>query len=65
MGAEARVSYGDELAEQVSLQRGETVVLPAALGDYRIQGSGTLLRSYVPDVDDEAWRLWRSQNQDI
>ncbi len=65
VGAEARVSYGDELAEQVSLQRGETVVLPAALGDYRIHGSGTLLRSYVPDVDDEAWRLWRSQNQDI
>src|SRR6266700_4772840 len=58
LGAETRVSYGEGFAERVSLQRGETAVLPAALGRYRIEGKGALLRSYVPDADDEAWRLW-------
>jgi len=37
-------------------------VLPAALGSYRIEGRGRLLLSYVPMVDDQAWRLWEAKN---
>ena len=65
VGAEARVSYGDSLAESEPLLRGETLVLPAALGAYRIEGNGVLLRSYVPDTNDEAWRLWWNENKDV
>jgi mannose-6-phosphate isomerase len=65
VGAEARVSYGEGLAESESLRRGQTIVLPAALGKYSIEGTGPLLRSYVPDVDDEAWRLWCSENEEL
>ncbi|MDZ7703843.1 MAG: type I phosphomannose isomerase catalytic subunit [Trueperaceae bacterium] len=32
----------------LTLARGESVVLPASLGDYQISGEATLLRSYVP-----------------
>ena len=34
--------------EKMSLSRGESVVLPASLGDYTLQGHATLLRCYVP-----------------
>ena len=34
--------------EKISLSRGESVVLPASLGDYTLQGHATLLRCYVP-----------------
>jgi mannose-6-phosphate isomerase len=62
LGAEAWVRYGTSFEHTETLKRGETVVLPAALGDYRLEGSGSLLRSYVPAADDEAWRLWSLAN---
>lgn len=63
LGAEASVRYGDALADSEPLVRGETMVLPAALGNYCIEGTGTLMFSYVPAPDDEAWRLWEAANQ--
>jgi len=62
LGAEAKVYYGHTCEQSETLKRGQTMVLPAALGDYRIEGSSVLLLSYVPDPEDEAWRLWQSRN---
>jgi len=48
-GAHAR---GDRLAldsgESLDLERGQTALIPAALGAYRLRGSGRILRSYQP-----------------
>jgi mannose-6-phosphate isomerase len=60
--ADLRVSYGTGLEESEPLTSGKTMVLPAALGRYRIEGTGTFLSSYVPAASDPAWRLWREQN---
>lgn len=62
MGANLRVSYGEGLELHEELARGQTMVLPAALGHYRVEGEGTFLSSYVPAPEDEAWRLWQAQN---
>ncbi|GAC1393352.1 MAG: class I mannose-6-phosphate isomerase [Ktedonobacteraceae bacterium] len=62
LGAEIRVHYGNAFAQSEVLSRGQTMVLPAALGAYRIEGSGALLFSYVPAVDDEAWTAWQKEN---
>ena len=37
-------------AEEVSLNKGEAVVLPAALGKYTLSGEGVILRSYIPEM---------------
>ncbi len=62
LGANLRVCYGKELAQSEGLARGQTMVLPAALGGYLIEGEGAFLSSYVPAPADEAWRMWREQN---
>lgn len=62
LDAELRVQYGDHLEHAEKLSRGETMVLPAALGSYCLEGNGKLIFSYVPDLDDEAWQLWEAQN---
>jgi mannose-6-phosphate isomerase len=48
----ADLAWGDE---RERLARGESIVLPASLGAYRLasEGSATLLRCYVPDAKDE------------
>ena len=63
LSAEGQVRYGDSLKYRVKLSRGETMVLPAALEDYCIEGTGTLIFSYVPSPGDEAWRLWEEKNR--
>ncbi|MGH2506521.1 MAG: type I phosphomannose isomerase catalytic subunit [Ktedonobacteraceae bacterium] len=60
--ANIRVHYGQGLEQHEYLQRGQTMVLPAALGQYLIEGQGTFLCSHVPASEDETWRLWREQN---
>ncbi len=62
LGAVVQVHYGASLEWNVHLARGQTMVLPAALGDYRIEGTGLLLFSYVPMPGDDAWRLWEVEN---
>lgn len=62
LGAEARIRYGEGSAQSETLKRGETIVVPAALGSYRIEGSGRLLFSYVPTPTDRAWQLWALEN---
>ncbi len=62
LSAQVQIFYGDALEQSEQLARGETMLLPAALGDYRIAGEGTLLLSYVPTQTDEAWRLWQQAN---
>ena len=42
------LTAGEKVGEITSLSRGESVVLPASLGDYTLQGHATLLRCYVP-----------------
>ncbi|WP_165423740.1 type I phosphomannose isomerase catalytic subunit [Ktedonosporobacter rubrisoli] len=64
LGAELEVSYGPALEQRESLARGQTMVLPAALGTYRLEGCGVFLYSYVPDASDEAWQLWLKSNQE-
>jgi mannose-6-phosphate isomerase len=60
--AEVQVHFGPLFTGSERLSRGETMVLPAALGSYRIEGEGRLLLSYVPTSDDKAWRLWEEKN---
>ena len=57
-----RVRYGASFAYSEQLTRGQTMVLPAALGTYCLEGTGTLLCTYVPAPGDEAWQLWEEQN---
>ncbi len=64
LGAEIQVHYGDSLSRSESLSRGQTMVLPAGLGNYAIEGSGVLLFSYVPAQGDRAWQLWQEKNCD-
>jgi mannose-6-phosphate isomerase len=63
LGAEATVRYGTALEHRERISRGQTMVLPAALGTYRIEGEGKLFFSYVPSPEDEAWRLWHTKNE--
>ncbi|HTI13278.1 MAG TPA: type I phosphomannose isomerase catalytic subunit [Dictyobacter sp.] len=62
LGAEVQVYYGEKLDQAETLSRGQTMILPAKLGTYRIQGSGNLLFSYVPGPTDEAKKVWTAQN---
>ncbi len=50
-------------AEPLALSKGETIVLPAALGAYHLAGAHCrLLRSYVPTPDDVLLRrFWSAQ----
>jgi mannose-6-phosphate isomerase len=65
IGAEVQVRYGESLAYHEPLSAGQTMVLPAALGKYRIEGTGKLLLSYVPAYDDGTWQLWEEKNKEI
>jgi mannose-6-phosphate isomerase len=62
LGAELQVQYGESLQHNEALSRGQTMVLPAALGDYRIEGNGNFLFSYVPEPKDEVWMRWKTRN---
>ena len=62
LGAAIEVQYGPAYRYSEALERGQTMVLPAALGNYRLVGSGLLLCSYVPWLEDEAWQAWRAVN---
>jgi mannose-6-phosphate isomerase len=62
LGADIELRYGQSFRQYERLSRGQTMVLPAALGDYSIHGTGTFVTSYVPAKDDAIWRLWREQN---
>lgn len=50
LSANLRVCYGEGLARNECLERGQTMVLPAALGRYSIEGQGAFLVSHVPDA---------------
>ena len=63
LSAEVRVQYGHEFEQNEVITRGQTMILPAALGTYRIEGNGALLFSYVPAANDGAWATWRSVNK--
>lgn len=59
---EAQVGYGSALTYYEKVARGQTMVLPAALGSYCIEGNGVLALSYVPARGDEAWEAWEREN---
>ncbi len=63
LGAEIRVQYGPTFVNSETLGRGQTMIIPAALGTYRLEGNGTLLLSYVPDAGDAAWLAWQEVNK--
>ncbi|HKV58070.1 MAG TPA: type I phosphomannose isomerase catalytic subunit [Ktedonobacteraceae bacterium] len=60
LGANLRVCFGEALEQDEALTRGQTMVLPAALGQYRIEGEGAFMFSYVPEAHDEAWTAWKA-----
>ncbi len=62
LSAQLRVLYGPALECSERLARGQTLILPAALGQYRLEGNATFLWSYVPASDDQAARAWYAQN---
>ncbi len=63
LGAEVAVRYGNAFEYEEHLVKGQTMVLPAALGNYCIEGKGVLLFSYVPAPGDEIRRLWEAKNR--
>ena len=65
LDAEVQICYGNELRCSEMLARGQTMVLPAELGNYCIEGTGRLMFSYVPKRGDEAWRLWEEKNREF
>lgn len=64
LSGEVQVRYGNSPAYSLGLACGQTMVLPAALGDYRVEGEGILMFSYVPEPGDEAWQAWEEKNRD-
>jgi mannose-6-phosphate isomerase len=62
LGAEVVVRYGEAFEYVEKLIKGQTMVIPAELGTYYIEGNGVLLYSYVPGPDDETWRAWEVKN---
>lgn len=60
LGADLQVHYGVNLGQNEHLMRGQTIILPAALGDYRIEGTGTFLSSSVPAHGDDALSVLNS-----
>ncbi|HLZ81078.1 MAG TPA: type I phosphomannose isomerase catalytic subunit [Ktedonobacteraceae bacterium] len=64
LNGEVQVSYGEALASTEKLIRGQTMVLPAGLGDYCLEGEGILMFSYVPKQEDESWKAWENKNSD-
>lgn len=62
LGARLSIAYGDDLELREHLDVGQTMVLPAHLGAYCLEGEGKLLCSYVPAPDDNARRRWQEQN---
>jgi mannose-6-phosphate isomerase len=58
LGGECEISYG---IGRLSLSTGDTVVVPAALGPYRLESRAgvRVLLSYVPTADDPLVTLWR------
>ncbi len=63
LGASFQVRYGDSFEQSEEFTRGQTMVLPASLGQYCIEGEGALLFSYVPTPGDKAWGAWNAQNR--
>jgi mannose-6-phosphate isomerase len=47
-------------ASYMRLGLGDTVVLPAGLGEYTLEGGSRLIRAYVPEASDEALARWRA-----
>jgi mannose-6-phosphate isomerase len=62
LGAEVVVHYGETLDHGEKLVKGQTMILPAKLGTFCIEGSGALLYSYVPGPEDEIWHGWETKN---
>ena len=56
---------GGESGASVRLAAGETAVLPASLGDVRLSGAATLIRSYVPEPDDASLARWRAAHSGL
>jgi mannose-6-phosphate isomerase len=59
LSANAHIHYGKDLAHNEPIKRGESLVLPAGLGAFALEGEGSLLYSYVPSQQDEAWLHWK------
>ena len=62
LGAEVIVRYGKSLDYGEKLVKGQTMILPAELGTFCIEGNGALLYSYVPGPEDEIWHAWEAKN---
>lgn len=60
LGGNLRIYFGEALEQSEALTRGQTIVLPATLGQYYIEGEGTCIFSYVPEADDEVWAAWQA-----
>lgn len=61
--AEVLVHFGGTMQCHERLSRGQTMVLPASLGQFSLEGLGQLLFAYVPAPGDEAWAVWAAGNQ--
>jgi len=62
LGAEVIIRYGETLDYSEKLVKGQTMILPAELGTFCIEGNGALLYSYVPGSEDGIWHAWEAKN---
>ncbi len=62
-GAEVLVRYGEKLDNGEKLVKGQTMILPAELGTFCLEGSGSLLYTYVPGSEDEILHAWETKNE--
>lgn len=53
INGEGMIKYGEE---SISLQKGETVLIPSCIGEYGIEGNLALLKTYVPDLDTDIYK---------
>jgi mannose-6-phosphate isomerase len=65
LGGRMRIRYGESFEYSETLMRGQTLVLPAALGQYCLEGQGRVLHAYVPSPGDEAWEMWMAENGNL
>ncbi len=63
LDAPVQIRYGVSHEGCLTLARGQTAVLPAALGAYCVEGRDRVLLSYVPAPGDEAWQAWEKANR--
>lgn len=47
---EGEIIYSNSIGNSINIKRGDSILIPASLGEYTLNGKMKLLKSYVPDM---------------